>query len=307
MTTAPPLDIPQHGPTAERDRLATTLFLAAVLHGMLIAGISFSVDGGPGDAPGLEVAPTERGARDEARDAPAAYIGASAQRGGGTTRERVAAELPDGAQAGLGGADAGGAAANADSAAPQPETAEAVIGTSSSRLRLRFVAMPQATTEARLAGDPVALPFAGEPLTVAATLSGPAMPVADLLRADTEASVIAPYLEAWRAKVERLGTLNYPAIARRLDTRISPVLGVELAADGRLVAVAVQRSSGFADIDQAAIEILKLASPFDPFPRELARRHPTLRFAYEWRFDRSGGDSDSGGGDSAAAAAYSAP
>ncbi len=303
MTTAPPLDIPRSGPTAERDRLATTLFLAAVLHGMLIAGISFSVDGSLSDAPGLEVAPTERGARDEARDGPAAYIGASAQRGGGTTRERVAAELPAGAQPGLGGTGARGDAADADAAATPPEPAEAVIGTSSSRVRLRLIAMPQASADTRLAGDPVALPFAGEPLTVAATLSGPAVPVSELLQADTEASVIAPYLEAWRAKVERLGTLNYPAIARRLETRISPVLGVELAADGRLVAVAVQRSSGFADIDQAAIEILKLASPFDPFPRELARRHPTLRFAYEWRFDRSGGS----GGDSGAPAAYSAP
>lgn len=300
MTTAPLPEIARTGPTAERDRLATTLFLAAVLHGMLIAGVSFSVDDGLSDAPGLEVAPTERGARDAARDTPAAYIGASAQRGGGTTRERVAAELPDGALAGLGGADTSGDAV--DVGMMQPASAAAVIGTSAERLRLRFIALPPTRADARMAGDPVALPFAGEPQVVAAVLSGPALPVTELLQADTQASVIAPYLEAWRAKVERLGTLNYPAIARRLETRISPVLGVELAADGRLAAVAVQRSSGFSDVDQAAIEILKLASPFDPFPRELARAHPTLRFAYEWRFDRG-----RAGGDSGSAAAYSAP
>jgi hypothetical protein len=36
--------------------------------------------------------------------------------------------------------------------------------------------------------------------------------------------------------------------------------------------------------DQAAMEILKLASPFDPFPPELAKQYRVLRFAYEWQF-----------------------
>jgi len=306
MNTAAPPDIARTGANPERDRLATTLFMAAVLHGMLIAGISFTGDGAPADAPGLEVAPTEPGGRDEPRQQPAAYIGETAQRGAGTTRERVAAQTPAGATPGEGGREASGAGSDAE---PASDAADAVIGSSATRLRVRFVAAPEAATEARAAGDTLALPYAGEPLTVAAQLSGPALPVADLLRADTEASVIAPYLESWRAKVERLGTLNYPAIARRLETRISPVLGVELAADGRLVAVAVQRSSGFADVDQAAIEILKLASPFDPFPRDLARRYPRLRFAYEWRFDRSGAVATDGAaaGEAGTPAAYSAP
>lgn len=312
MNQAAAPDIARTGPNPERDRLATTLFMAAVLHGMLIAGISFSGDGGPAEAPGLEVAPTEPGGRDEAREQPAAYIGETAQRGAGTTRERVAAQTPAGATPGEGGAEASGAGNDAEAASA---AGDAVVGSSAMRLRIRLVAAPEVATNPRAAGDALALPYAGEPLTVAAQLSGPALPVADLLRADTEASVIAPYLEAWRAKVERLGTLNYPAIARRLETRISPVLGVELAADGRLVAVAVQRSSGFADVDQAAIEILKLASPFDPFPRDLARRYPTLRFAYEWRFDRGSAGADTAapdGGDGAAGdrdtpAAYSAP
>ena len=33
-----------------------------------------------------------------------------------------------------------------------------------------------------------------------------------------------------------------------------------------------------------ALAILKLSSPFDPFPRELHERHDSLRFAYEWQF-----------------------
>jgi protein TonB len=48
--------------------------------------------------------------------------------------------------------------------------------------------------------------------------------------------------------------------------------------------IVVRRSSGHAELDQAALAILKLSSPFDPFPRELNEWHDTLRFAYEWQF-----------------------
>jgi protein TonB len=46
----------------------------------------------------------------------------------------------------------------------------------------------------------------------------------------------------------------------------------------------VQRSSGHAELDRAALEILKLAAPFEAFPAILAERHDVLRFAYEWQF-----------------------
>jgi hypothetical protein len=33
------------------------------------------------------------------------------------------------------------------------------------------------------------------------------------------------------------------------------------------------------------VDILKLASPFDPFPKELADKYRLLRFTYGWEFD----------------------
>ena len=33
------------------------------------------------------------------------------------------------------------------------------------------------------------------------------------------------------------------------------------------------------------MDILKLASPFDPFPKDLADRYRLLRFTYGWEFD----------------------
>jgi periplasmic protein TonB len=62
------------------------------------------------------------------------------------------------------------------------------------------------------------------------------------------------------------------------------VIEVVLASSGGLVRADVQRTSGHGELDRAAIEILKLATPFDAFPQELAARHDVLRFSYEWQF-----------------------
>lgn len=62
------------------------------------------------------------------------------------------------------------------------------------------------------------------------------------------------------------------------------MIEVVLASGGGLIRAGVQRTSGYAELDQAALEILKLAAPFEAFPAELASRHEVLRFAYEWQF-----------------------
>jgi protein TonB len=52
------------------------------------------------------------------------------------------------------------------------------------------------------------------------------------------------------------------------------------------VKVQIRRQSGDPELDQAAVSVLKLASPFDAFPPELAQQYRVLRFVYEWRFSR---------------------
>jgi len=47
------------------------------------------------------------------------------------------------------------------------------------------------------------------------------------------------------------------------------------------------RSSGIRRLDQAAVDILRLSGPFDPFPEILRNDYDVLRFAYEWQFTRS--------------------
>ena len=62
------------------------------------------------------------------------------------------------------------------------------------------------------------------------------------------------------------------------------MLEVAINADGGLREVVLRTSSGQSDLDQAAMEILRMAAPFEPFPEALRNDYDVLRFAYEWRF-----------------------
>jgi protein TonB len=105
-----------------------------------------------------------------------------------------------------------------------------------------------------------------------------------LVTPNTRESGVAVYLDSWKRKVERIGTLNFPSEARRQGLSGSPVLEVAIRSNGVLEDILIRRTSGHAELDQAALSILKLSTPFDPFPRELAAQHDVLRFAYEWQF-----------------------
>jgi protein TonB len=102
---------------------------------------------------------------------------------------------------------------------------------------------------------------------------------------DTREALVAPYLVAWRTKIERLGTMNYPQAAWRAPGTRNPDVEVVILADGTLESATIRRSSGSAKLDQAAVDILKIASPFDPFPKELSDHYRLLRFTYGWEFD----------------------
>jgi protein TonB len=91
-------------------------------------------------------------------------------------------------------------------------------------------------------------------------------------------------LDSWSRKIERVGTMNFPDVARRQKLSGTPVIEVTIGADGRLLQTIIRRSSGHPELDEAAMRILKLAAPFDPFPGELSAKHDEIRIAYEWQF-----------------------
>ena len=107
------------------------------------------------------------------------------------------------------------------------------------------------------------------------------------VNASTREYRYAAYLEAWREKVERVGNLNYPDEARRKKLYGDLILHVSVRADGSLEKLRVVRSSGFPVLDDAAVRIVKLASPFAPFPPEIAKDTDVLDITRTWQFTSS--------------------
>ena len=93
----------------------------------------------------------------------------------------------------------------------------------------------------------------------------------------------AQYEEDWRAKVERLGTVNYPAEARgRLYGNLR--LTVTIRPDGSVDSVELDRSSGLKVLDAAAFKIVRMASPYAAFPASIRRDTDLLVITRTWFF-----------------------
>ena len=269
------------------DRLATAVFVAALFHGLLILGLRFTAptsDDRP--LPTLEVLLVPDGEPDEPNPE-ASYIAGRDQRGSGTTRERLRTSLPEASARLLEhSGETGGESFTAPSASSRQGGSRVLLSDAAHGRRV------QAGEEVEQS-EPEAVPIESRPLPTvgvnasaadeALRLRGDPAPD-DRLLADTRESAIAAYLDGWKRRIEQVGTLNFPNEARRRALSGNPVLEVAIRADGRLEQVLVRRSSGHRELDAAAVDIVRLASPFDPFPPAMRERYPMLRFAYEWQF-----------------------
>ncbi|MGH8583689.1 MAG: TonB family protein [Gammaproteobacteria bacterium] len=104
------------------------------------------------------------------------------------------------------------------------------------------------------------------------------------IAATTQEYKYAAYMEAWRAKVERIGNLNYPEKARRNRLTGSLILDVALKPNGSIAEISVRRPSGFRVLDEAAIRIVKLAAPYGRFPADIRRETDLLHITRTWQF-----------------------
>ena len=271
------------------DRMLTTCFLAALLHGMVILGVSFSSSSGDPqhEAPGLEVVLVNDQAPSVAKNPNAHYLSERNTLGSGTTTKAERAVIP---KSSLMPIDRLGIPSGTGLSATEgePEAGnEELIATHLPSPKILYFASPTAATESsqlpQLLEKRPDLAMTPNDDGVELRMRGEAKSRL-WIAADTRESDVAVYLDNWRRKIERVGTMNFPSAAQREKLSGTPVIEVTIGADGRLLQTLVRRSSGHAEIDQAAMRILKLASPFDPFPSELGAKHDEIRIAYEWQF-----------------------
>ncbi len=104
------------------------------------------------------------------------------------------------------------------------------------------------------------------------------------ISSSTQEYKYAAYLTAWRKKVENIGNLNYPDEAKRKKIYGNILMTVVLKPDGKVSKINIRKSSGHKILDDAAVRIVRLASPFAPFPANIRQETDELVITRTWQF-----------------------
>ena len=264
LAIAPPG--PQVG---DQQRLAATLVLSLLLHGMLVLGLGFSMEDAAPVTPTLDVILTET--TSPLTQAQADFLAQASNQGGGEHEESL---RPRESQLGLAPQDETGIApeplrAQSPDAQPPPE---ARVVTSHGGEHT--VAAPDPSRQA----DPSLLPQGEERIERDMEMARLAAeihlrseqyakrPKRKFVSASTQEYAYAAYLRQWVDRVERIGNLNYPDEARRRRLAGELVISVAIRRDGSVESAQVIRSSGIHLLDDAALRIAQLAEPYPPLP-----------------------------------------
>lgn len=276
-------------------RLSSTLFLTALAHGVVILGITFSstLSSPPTESPTLKVSLVTGPADPDVTDAE--FLANQSQAGSGETADsrRPTTSISTAELMNLQGDRRGADLRDAREELPSP-AADTLV--TSGRSEIQIPAEPNATTETSTRPE-----RAAEMLNIAADVSraaeldvsveSPLNETEDPTGPSTLRSILAIYLSDWRTRVETIGTANFPRefLADNQATR-RPTLEVAIGPDGSLRDIVVKESSGDRAVDQAAVNILRLAAPFQALPEAVEREFGEIRFAYEWDFIHETGD-----------------
>lgn len=279
--------------TSSGERLSFTVFLAVAVHAVVILGITFSFNNNHKVAPNLNITL----ATHQSQEAPekADYLAQHNQQASGTideVKELTTKETTD------------VAAPNINQVVPIPQrkttvastTEQDFITTDDARLKVSQVEETDEsqTEEALDAQQEDTLLLNPEIASLRADLDRLQQEFArrprirHITSVATKSSHDAEYLNRWTQKVESLGNQHFPKAA--LDQKIfgSLRMSVIINADGSVASVEITESSGYPILDQAAQQIVRLASPFDPFPPEIKKTADQLDIIRTWRFEITG-------------------
>ena len=92
-------------------------------------------------------------------------------------------------------------------------------------------------------------------------------PKRKFVSANTREYAYAAYMRGWVAKIERLGTVNYPEEAKRLGISGDVLLTAAVRRDGSLESIEMIQSSGHDFLDLAARRVVEMGAPYPPLPK----------------------------------------
>jgi protein TonB len=271
------------------DRLPAMLFLAALVHGILIIGVTFNpqLTNPFADAISLEV--TIVADPDQQIDRPdeAEYLAQASQEGGGNITDQIRPSAPLQSAMPVDNQGREDGTALSDSKAHQQSADEVLASENTSDREVaidpRTDPQPQDSVAVAMdAGSEVTLPLPQE--DKASFLLTDDDPQQLVISADTRESVAAVYLDAWKRRIEAVGAAYLPELGDLDDLTGSPTLLVRIDRNGDLLEAVVSRSSGSPILDLASVDIIQRASPFDEFPAAMASEYEKVAFEYKFLF-----------------------
>ncbi|OED45669.1 energy transducer TonB [Endozoicomonas sp. (ex Bugula neritina AB1)] len=283
----------QSSTVSSSDRLGFTLFMAAAVHAVAILGITFGLQDKPAAPPTLEVTLATYQSKERPKEAD--YLAQMNQQGSGTLNERAKPSSDQEAEF------------QSDLIKDvQPKAQEAAQPKQEQNSETKVVT--KAKTEQKVVVNQEVkqktpkvdvqdkhrkrIDLRSEIESLEAVFNEQRQEYARrprikrLTAASTMQEAGAFYKESWRRKVEKIGNLNYPEQARRDQLYGELGLMVAINRDGTLAHVEIMHSSGYKVLDDAAIRIVRLASPYAPFGDDL-RDYDMVEIIRTWRFERS--------------------
>ncbi|MCW8923147.1 MAG: energy transducer TonB [Gammaproteobacteria bacterium] len=271
----------------DTDRLGMTFFLAALLHGILILGITFSTAPVPEEKtpPTLDIILVQTQNPSEAKDAK--YLAQISQQGGGNSKKK---SRPRDLFTAPSVAQNPGQALQAQQQASRQKQAEKVdmlhqkessysIDTQDRQTKPDDITLKQQQSNAKSAKKARLIQEISN--IIEHQIEHPKV---KYMNSSTKEFVPARYMREWINRVERIGNLNYPDQARRNKLSGTLILDVTINAKGELIQVDLRKSSGHKILDDAAKRIVKLAAPYSPFPAKLKQEADVIHITRSWEF-----------------------
>jgi protein TonB len=268
---------PGNNPVTTTDRMALAVFFAAVLHAMIILGITFGADvlaPPEGPLPSLDITIATRNTPPPEQ---AEYLAQTSQDGGGNVAVKVRPQqsLPP-------------QAPSVSTEPPAPSSTQVLTAKlSSSKIEQDTTPVSESVPKDLSASE--LMERSMEMINLSEQVSESLQTYAKQPRqvfvsARTQEFKYANYMIEWVKKVERVGNLNYPDAARRDGISGKLLLDVALNPDGTVRNISVLRPSGQPLLDEAAVRIVNLAGPFLPFPPEIRKEADVLHITRTWEF-----------------------
>ncbi|UZK04574.1 energy transducer TonB [Venatoribacter cucullus] len=105
-----------------------------------------------------------------------------------------------------------------------------------------------------------------------------------LTAASTMKASDAYYVNSWRRRIEDNGARNYPREAESCFDDCRLRLLVAINADGTINELRILESSGRKVLDDAALRIVRMSAPFAPFTEDMKKTTDVLEIIRTWQF-----------------------